>query len=322
MVPSLDDFTTVESVGSFVKLIGDMPTLNLTNLASAGSGGKLATVQFTDEETDGKLVTVQFTEEEMNAPMRSLSNLPDVSDDFIVPDINTNDTSRMAAVPRQQSHPMSGVTPDGLSVTALIDTLSSSTSLSSSLGATSDRTTPRPMFDTISLETQFKTHGQEEQLENMLKQREIAELGRTASEQDLDLETEMIEGAEALRSPPSSAARVPKRKTRKLQRAAKRAANAAAPAANNSRRLATNWPDRILDLDTKALNRYLKSVDLTAAQISALKKERRRKKNRQYAMTSRHKRKLNGSESSSQEYEDALSEGVYFGELVVPSQAA
>lgn len=359
MVPSLDNFT-MESVSGFATLMGDVQTLSLTSLTT-NMGQDGAGQQF-----GGKLATVSFmSEEEMNAPMRSFSDLPDVyvSDDFVVPDLGATIGTQLAAIPRQQSHPMGGDT-TMYTTTAAAGMASETTSAATTTTTTSDGYSPssnspnspnsatsddmalanfgvitpdgsasvsRSVFDThtLALEAQFAARAAEAQAAavNRLvllqqQQRDIAALGRqqfmeSSSEEEEELERELMGDVQAPRNVAPSAARTPKRNSRNVSRQHEMGASP-----NNSRRMVSRWPDRVLDLETKALNRYLKNADLAPRDVAELKKERRRKKNRMYAMTSRHKRKVTGGgESPLQDYDDALSEGVYDGLLVVPSHA-
>jgi hypothetical protein len=57
------------------------------------------------------------------------------------------------------------------------------------------------------------------------------------------------------------------------------------------RLIKTVWPIKILNLNTRELNNYIKKNNLTYIKIQQLKKERRRLNNRIYARASREKKK-------------------------------
>jgi hypothetical protein len=59
----------------------------------------------------------------------------------------------------------------------------------------------------------------------------------------------------------------------------------------SSRIIKTVWPIKILNLNTREINKYIKNNNLTHIKIQQLKKERRRLFNRIYARTSREKKK-------------------------------
>lgn len=318
IVPNLNDFT----MESFA-VSGEMDSLSLTTLLGVHRGSQQA-------PTGGKLATVGVHSlYHEAAPVRSLSDLPDISDS-VVPADNVPSLSReqltmgpvtqMAPIPRQQSHPMGSTTPEGSF------SLNTGASFTSEYSTSPDATTPQPMFDAQFhlAEVERQQRLAVERLENARRQREITELGqsRFMETSASSSEQEMDDAAFVIR-PAASAIRTPTRRTRRRQATARRAAFSS-PSANSSRRMANQWPDHILDLETKELNKYLKARDdLSQADIKQLKTERRRKLNRQYAMTSRHRRKVSGGDSPRHMVEDeVLSEGVFNDLLVVPSQAA
>jgi hypothetical protein len=59
----------------------------------------------------------------------------------------------------------------------------------------------------------------------------------------------------------------------------------------SSRSIKTVWPIKILNLNTREINKYIKNNNLTNIKIQQLKKERRRLFNRIYARNSREKKK-------------------------------
>eukprot|EP00051_Salpingoeca_urceolata_P023032 m.386574 g.386574 ORF g.386574 m.386574 type:complete len:175 (-) comp20055_c1_seq3:214-738(-) len=62
------------------------------------------------------------------------------------------------------------------------------------------------------------------------------------------------------------------------------------PGENPARQTPTRWPDHLLDMGCRELNRYLKTAGLSAEDVKDLKRARRRKKNRKYAQSSRKRR--------------------------------
>eukprot|EP00050_Salpingoeca_kvevrii_P016141 m.52960 g.52960 ORF g.52960 m.52960 type:complete len:336 (+) comp6723_c0_seq2:91-1098(+) len=68
---------------------------------------------------------------------------------------------------------------------------------------------------------------------------------------------------------------------------------------NNKSALDARWPEWLLDMPTKDLNRWLKHKStLSADDIVALKQARRRKKNRKYAKVSREKREAAAADAA------------------------
>jgi len=304
--------------------------------SAAGSfGGKLATVQF-DSACDAVAAVAAAADAAdggsgncevygLQTPLRGLSDLPDVDGDFLVPDV-TQGGGAGGAIPRQQSHPMSN--DNGNSSTAGFDGATDSqdspqsdSSSSSSGGVSSYEDTPFAAQARLAQQLAVQRLAQQQQ-QRRQQQPVFMESSESADEFDMDVASQPSMSSvptTPVRASPTGALRVQRRSSNNRSRHGPLKASP-----NHSRRMATQWPDRVLDLDTKSLNQYLKNASLSEAEVALLKKERRRKKNRAYAMTSRQKRRLAGGSrhtpAMEEEYNDALSEGVFSnGFRVVPS---
>lgn len=73
-----------------------------------------------------------------------------------------------------------------------------------------------------------------------------------------------------------------------------------------TKELDSKWNRELLEMSVRELNRYIRSHDLSVEDVAALKKARRRLKNRQYAKKSREKKKSEryGGDSDEEEFEE------------------
>lgn len=286
------------------------------------------------------------------APVRSYSDLPDISNDYIVPDVMDSEPASalegltaggqevQSAIPRQQSYPMTDsnayrgigamegimlapeLEPTELSAYSgsfLANAQLDARIAAAAAAAAVSRLAPKQdsIFNLLATSRRHCLAAST----FMGSESEESDIPCPAASGEEELRMELLTGDESHCYPAPSVAR---RSRRSRSRGMVPPASPPSPSSSssaNSRRMVAQWPDRVLDLGTKALNQYLKNATLTDAEVNELKRERRRKKNRKYAMTSRQKRRVaGGAGSPSENEEEPVSEGV-FEEMLVPRSA-